>query len=91
MPVAIVTGADSGIGKAVAQLLATEGFDVAVTYNTDEAGVVDTQREVETRGQRCLVSQQDLTSPDAGAVVDRLAEELGGLGVLVNNAGTGQS
>lgn len=42
-------------------------------------------------GQRCFVTRQDLSSPDAAAVIDELAAALGGLGVLVNNAGTGQS
>jgi hypothetical protein len=88
---AIVTGADSGIGKATAELLATEGFDVGITFHTDDAGAEDTRRGVEERGQRCFVAQQDLSLPEAGGVVDALAEQLGGLGVLVNNGGTGHS
>ena len=88
---AIVTGGDSGMGKATAELLATEGYDVAITYSTDKDGAEDTRAGVETRGRRCVVAHQDLTSPDTGSVVDELADELGGLGVLVNNAGTGHS
>jgi NAD(P)-dependent dehydrogenase (short-subunit alcohol dehydrogenase family) len=88
---AIVTGADSGMGKATAELLATEGFDVGLTFHTDESGVRDTQRAVEQRGQRCFVARQELASPSAADVVDQLADQLGGLGVLVNNAGTGHS
>lgn len=88
---AIVTGADSGIGKAIAELLAVEGFDVGITFHTDEAGAEDTRRGIEARGGRCFVAHQDLRSPDTGAVVEQLADQLGGLGVLVNNAGTGQS
>src|SRR3954453_630897 len=88
---AIVPGADSGIGKATAELLATEGFDVGVTFNTDADGAEDTAAGIRERGQRCFVMQQDLSSPEAGGVIDALAEELGGLGVLVNNAGTGHS
>ena len=47
---AIVTGADSGMGKATAELLATEGFDVGITFHTDEAGAEDTRAGVEQRG-----------------------------------------
>jgi NAD(P)-dependent dehydrogenase (short-subunit alcohol dehydrogenase family) len=86
---AIVTGADSGIGAATAKLLASEGFDIGVTYHSDEEGARETQSEVERRGQRCFIAQQDLASPETAAVIDELADRLGGLGVLVNNAGTG--
>lgn len=87
-----ITGADSGIGKATAELLATEGFDVAITFHSDESGAQDTKAAIEERGQRCFVAQHDLARPEAGAqVIDDLAEQLGGLGVLVNNAGTGVS
>lgn len=88
---AIVTGADSGMGKATAERLASNGFDLGITFHTDEEGADDTRQAVEQRGQRCFVTRQDLSSPDAAAAVDDLAEALGGLGVLVNNAGTGQS
>ena len=88
---AIVTGSDSGIGQATATLLASEGFDVGLTFHTDEAGIRETADEVARRGQRSFVEPFDAASPDAGAVVDRLADQLGGLGVLVNVAGTGHS
>ena len=89
---AIVTGADSGMGKAIAELLATEGYDVGVTYHSDAAGAEDTRRGVEERGQRCFVAQQD-TSDASGTtqVMESLVSQLGGIGVLVNNAGTGHS
>lgn len=87
----VVTGADSGIGQATAQLLASEGFDVGITYHSDEAGAEATAREIAGRGQRCFVEQFDASTPAAGDVIDRLADRLGGLGVLVNVAGTGHS
>ena len=86
---AIVTGADSGIGKATAELLATEGFDVGITFHTDADGAAETRAAVEERGRRCFVAQLDLDSDDPAAVIDELADQLGGLWVLVNNAGTG--
>lgn len=88
---AIVTGSDSGIGRATALLLASEGFDVGLTAHHDTAGAEDTAREVSLRGQRAFIEPFDASSPDAGDVVDRLAAQLGGLGVLVNVAGVGHS
>ncbi len=88
---AIVTGADSGIGEATAELLASEGFDIGLTCHTDVEGARETARGIEERGQRCVVEPFDAASASAGEVVDRLVDQLGGLGVLVNVAGTGHS
>jgi NAD(P)-dependent dehydrogenase (short-subunit alcohol dehydrogenase family) len=88
---AIVTGSDSGIGRATATLLASEGFDVGLTRHRDDEGIEGTAEEVTRRGQRCFVEPFDASSPDAGEVIDRLVDQLGGLGVLVNDAGTGHS
>ncbi|MFD5826366.1 SDR family oxidoreductase [Lentzea sp. NPDC060358] len=89
---AVVTGADSGIGKAVAVALAGGGVDVGITYHRDAGGAARTADEVRGKGVRCAVRQLDLTGlPAAASVVDELAAELGGLDVLVNCAGTGSS
>ncbi|MFF4808788.1 SDR family oxidoreductase [Micromonospora chersina] len=90
--IAVVTGADSGIGKACAVALAEAGFDIGITWYGDRDGAERTATEVRATGRRCEVAELDLTRlPGAAAVVDELADRLGGLGVLVNNAGTGLS
>jgi NAD(P)-dependent dehydrogenase (short-subunit alcohol dehydrogenase family) len=87
---AIVTGSDSGIGKATAVALASRGHDVGITYRSDEDGARATAEEVRGHGRRAEVRHLDLTDTTAiQPAVDGLAEALGGLDVLVNNAGTG--
>ncbi|MFP1624348.1 SDR family oxidoreductase [Streptomyces sp. 5K101] len=89
-PVAIVTGADSGIGRATAVRLATAGMDIGITFHTDREGGESTAEEVRAHGRKAVVAPMDLTRlPAAAGVVDRLADELGRVDVLVNNAGTG--
>ena len=90
MPVAIVTGSDSGIGRATAVALARDGFDVGVTWHEDEAGAQGTADEVRATGRRAEVRRLDLSDAENGPpAVDELADALGGLDVLVNNSGTG--
>ena len=89
---AIVTASDSGIGKASAIRLARDGFDVGVTWHSDEEGARDTARRIEEHGRRAVVTRLDVTRfEQAGATVESLAAGLGGLDVLVNNAGGGDS
>jgi NAD(P)-dependent dehydrogenase (short-subunit alcohol dehydrogenase family) len=88
MPRAIVTASDSGIGKACAVRLARDGFDVGVTWHSDEDGARDTARQVEHHGRRAVVEQLDVTRfEEAAERIAGLAGELSGLDVLVNNAG----
>ena len=86
---AIVTASDSGIGKATAVALAAEGYDVGITWHRDADGANETAAEVRSLGRRAEIRQLDLSQrlPDAVDVVDDLAEALGGVYVLVNNAG----
>ncbi|MFN2478503.1 MAG: SDR family oxidoreductase [Pseudonocardiaceae bacterium] len=89
---AIVTASDSGIGRATAVALAEMGCDVGITWHADEHGAQATADEVRATGRRAQIRHLDLTIlPDAANVIDELAELLGGVDVLVNNAGTGSA
>jgi NAD(P)-dependent dehydrogenase (short-subunit alcohol dehydrogenase family) len=90
--VAIVTGSESGIGRATAVALARQGCDLGITWYREEEAAEATAAEVRDLGRRAEVRHLDLTQlPGAADVVDELAEALGGLDVLVNDAGTGHS
>ncbi|MCZ0206316.1 SDR family oxidoreductase [Streptomyces sp. UMAF16] len=87
---AIVTGADSGIGRATAVRLAEAGLDVGITWHTDDKGAEETAEQIRAHGRRAAVTRLDLTRlPEAADTVDELCAELGRIDVLVNNAGTG--
>jgi NAD(P)-dependent dehydrogenase (short-subunit alcohol dehydrogenase family) len=92
MAVAIVTGGNSGIGRATAACLAEQGFDVGIVWHEDEENMREAVAECESHGVRVEARQADLERvPGADAVVDELADALGGVDVLVNNAGAGHS
>lgn len=85
--VALITGADSGIGRAVAVLFAREGADVAVCYLNEHEDAQDTRRAVEKEGRACLLISGDVADPEfCKAAVERTVHEFGGLDILVNNA-----
>src|SRR5260370_4310710 len=86
--IALVTGGAGGIGRATALALARDGADVAIGYCTSAAEAHETVRLAEQAGVRALAVQADVTRDgEVRAMVDRVAEELGGLDCLVNNAG----
>jgi NAD(P)-dependent dehydrogenase (short-subunit alcohol dehydrogenase family) len=85
--VALITGGDSGIGRAVAVLFAREGADVAIGYLDEHEDAAETQRAVEAEGRRALLIPGDVSDPAyAEHAVARTVAELGQLDILVNNA-----
>ncbi|MEI4508527.1 SDR family oxidoreductase [Sphingopyxis sp. CCNWLW253] len=86
--VAIVTGGDSGIGRAVCALFAREGADIAIVYLENRADAVETAAIVEAEGGRAIAIKADVGKPKAGEkIVAQTVEKLGRLDILVNNAG----
>jgi glucose 1-dehydrogenase len=90
--IALVTGADSGIGQAAAAAFAREGAHVAISYHTDEKGAAETKAIVERAGRRAAVIQADVGDPaSVRAMFDAAASALGTLDVMVANAGLGMA
>jgi len=84
---AIVTGADSGIGRAVAVLFAREGADVAVMYLNEHEDAAETKRCIEAEGRRCITIPGDVKDAAfCNEAVDKVVAEFGRLDILVNNA-----
>ncbi|WP_049947541.1 SDR family NAD(P)-dependent oxidoreductase [Candidatus Halobonum tyrrellensis] len=91
MPTAIVTGSSRGIGAAVAERFARDGYDVAVNYHTSETPAEQTAAAVRDAGAEAAVVGADVSDPDAAErLVETAAAELDGVDHLVNNAGIDQ-
>ncbi|MGI0107321.1 SDR family NAD(P)-dependent oxidoreductase [Salinimicrobium sp. WS361] len=85
--VAVITGSDSGIGKATAIEFAKEGADVVITYHSDEKGAKDTLQKVEETGRKGLLLQVDISEEkNVEEMLDRAIEKFGKLHILMNNA-----
>ena len=85
--VALITGGDSGIGRAVAVLYAREGADVAIVYLSEKKDARETADAVENEGARCLLIEGDVTDAEfCKEAVKRVIDEFGKLSILVNNA-----
>jgi len=86
--VALITGADSGIGRAVAALFAREGADIAILYLCEHDDAAKTKKIVEGEGRRALTIAGDLGEKDfCDAAVKEVVDALGGIDILINNAG----
>jgi hypothetical protein len=84
---AVITGADSGIGRAVALAYAREGADVLISYYNEDDDAAETRRLVEDAGRKCVVVRGDIKDPaHCRDIISRAVAELGGLDILVNNA-----
>ncbi|HHV09145.1 MAG TPA: glucose 1-dehydrogenase [Clostridiales bacterium] len=86
--VALVTGGDSGIGRAVAIAFAHEGADIAIVYSNEHEDAQETKAIIEGTGRKCLVYSGDIGEESLSSkVVNNVVKELGRIDILVNNAG----
>lgn len=84
----LITGADSGIGKAVALLLAEEGANIAVIYHSDDEDAKKTKTEIENLGRKSIIFRGDVSDSEfCKKTADKVVEEFRGIDILINNAG----
>ena len=84
---AVITGADSGIGRAIAIAYAREGADVLVAYLSEHKDAEETKRWVEEAGRKAVLVPGDIQSPQhCRSIIDQAVKDLGGIDILVNNA-----
>lgn len=85
--IALITGGDSGIGRAVSVAYAKEGADIAIVYLDEHEDANITKEQVEQEGRKCILIPGDIGDEAfAGQAISRTVQELGGLDILVNNA-----
>src|ERR1700740_322692 len=84
---AVITGGDSGIGRAVAIAYAREGADVLIAYLSENDDAKEVKKLIEKEGRKAVLVSGDIQNPDhCRAVIKKAVDELGGIDVLVNNA-----
>ncbi|WP_415327262.1 SDR family oxidoreductase [Chryseobacterium sp. MMS23-Vi53] len=84
----LITGADSGIGKAVALLFAHHGANVAIIYHSDKGDAEKTKAEIEKLGRKSVIFQGDINDSEfCKETTKKVASEFGGIDILINNAG----
>lgn len=86
--VALITGGDSGIGRAIAQAFAREGADIAIVYLNEHKDAKDAKKAVEAKGRRCILISGDLSDEKfCKESIEKTIKAFGKLDILVNNAG----
>lgn len=85
--IALITGGDSGIGRAVAVLFAKEGADIIIVYLSEKKDARDTQKYIEAYGRKCLLIQKDISlESNCKKIISQTIKEFGQIDILVNNA-----
>lgn len=85
--VALITGGDSGIGKATAILFAREGADIAIVYLSENKDANDTKQDIEKEGQKCLLIKADISKEENCKIaIDKTLKEFNKIDILINNA-----